>query len=109
MAIPLAEEFEVADHDIQALALAQSYFSLSESAAWKDLMGRLEALVAQAQQELFSDMSPEANQVILLKTRWQQRLLIQQSIRAIVEAQLDARAKILEDLKGETNEHDTAE
>jgi hypothetical protein len=107
MALPGTEDIEQGSEDIQALALAQSYFVLSESAAWKDLMGRVQALVDQAQQELFSDMSPEANQIVLLKTRWQQRLMTQQAMFAIVKSQLDARTNILEEMKESTNEHYT--
>lgn len=109
MAVPQTDSIEQVDRDIQALALAQSYFILSESAAWKDLMGRIQTLVDQAQQDHFSSRETEPLKIVEEKLRWQQRLLMKQSINAILNNQLDARSTILEEMKGETNEHDTAE
>lgn len=105
MAVPIDEQEISQNDDVEKLALAQSYYILSESAAWKDLMGRIQALADQAEQELFSDTSPDKDSVILLKTRWQQRKLVQVAIRQIVQGQLDTRAAILEEMnKGENNE-----
>ena len=109
MAIPLTEELEQATDDIQKLSLAQSYFQMSESAAWKDLMGRVQDLVNEAEQEHFSSRETESLKIIEEKVRWQQRKLTQRSIEQIVQAQLNTRLAILEDMRGETNEHDTAE
>lgn len=110
MALPLTEEFEQAGEDIQALALAQSYFVLSESAAWKDLMQRIEALVNAAKQEMFSSLESDSQKILMEKSRWQQREFVQAAILQIVTSQLTARAAILEELKGEEpNEHYTAE
>lgn len=109
MALPIVDDVEQASDNIQALALAQSYFILSESASFKDLMGRIQALVDQAQQEHFSSRQTEPLNIIEEKLRWQQRLLIQQAIYTIVKNQLDTRLDILEENKGETNEYDTAE
>lgn len=107
MAVPLSEEEVSVNDDIQKLGLAQSYFQMAESAAFKDLMERVQALVDQSQQELFSDMSPDANQIVLLKTRWQQRLLTLQAIRSIIDGQLKTRTDILEEMQqGDMNEYD---
>lgn len=99
MAIPEVEEIGQVDDDLQKLALAQSYFQMSESAAWKDLMGRIQGLVDQAEQELFADTSPEAGNIILLKTRWQQRKLTHAAINKILESQLEVRQAILYEME----------
>ncbi len=99
MAIPEVEEIGQVDDDLQKLALAQSYFQMSESAAWKDLMGRIQGLVDQAEQELFADTSPEAGNIILLKTRWQQRKLTHAAINKILESQLEVRQAILDEME----------
>lgn len=110
MAIPIAEEVEQANDDIQKLALAQSYFQMSESAAWKDLMGRVQGLVDAAEQDLFSSREPEMMKIMEEKSRWQQRKLIKRAIEEIVDAQLASRQSILEDLRnGDDNEYSTAE
>src|SRR5690348_4253824 len=106
MAVPQSE-LEVSDNDdIQKLGLAQSYFQMSESSAWKDLMGRIQALVDQAQQDHFSSRETEAIKIIEEKLRWQQRLLFKQAILQIVQGQLDTREAILEEMKG-TDEFST--
>jgi len=109
MAIPLTEELEQATDDIQKLSLAQSYFQMSESAAWKDLMGRVQDLVNEAEQEHFSSRETDPLKSMEEKLRWQQRKLNKRAIEDIVQAQLNTRLAILEDMRGEPNEHDTAE
>ena len=109
MAIPLTEELEQQNDDIQKLALAQSYFQMSESAAWKDLMGRVQGLVDQAEQDHFSSRETDPLKTMEEKLRWQQRKLTKRAIEEIVQAQLNTRQAILEDMRGEADEHDTAE
>lgn len=109
MAIPTVEDPESSGEDIQALALAQSYFVLSESAAWKDLMERVELLVNAAKQEMFSSLESDPQKIVMEKSRWQQREFAQAAMLQIVQSQLETRMKILEEMKGEPNEYDTAE
>jgi len=101
MAVPVSESEVSVNDDIQKLGLAQSYFQLSESAAWKDLMGRLDGLVDKAQQDHFSSREIDALKIIEEKLRWQQRLLCKQAILQIVQGQLDTREAILEEMKGQ--------
>ena len=103
MATPQAEDVGQIG-DIQALALAQDYFVMSESSAWKDLMERLQGLVDKSEQELFSDMGADEKNIMLLKTRWQQRKLTLAAIREIVNSQLQTRESILEEMRN-LNEH----
>lgn len=103
MAVPLSEYVAVND-DLEKLSLAQSYFTMSESSAWKDLMERVQALVDQAQQDHFSDVETDPAKIIAGKLRWQQRLLAKQAILQIVQGQLDTRESILEEMKGQ-DEH----
>ena len=98
------------EDDLSRLSLAQSYFSLTESVAWKDLVQRLQGLVDAAQQEHFSSREVESLKIVEEKLRWQQRLLMLQSIRQIVQNQLDAREALIQDLQGDSEyEHDPAE
>jgi len=98
MAIPLTDEVGQ-ESDVQALALAQSYFAMSETAAWKDLVERLQGLVNKSEQELFSDMGADEKNIMLLKTRWQQRKLTLAAINEIVASQLTTREAILEEMR----------
>jgi hypothetical protein len=88
------------------LALAQSYYVLSQSAAWSDLEVELQKLVDVAQQEHFSSRDTDPYKIIEEKCRWQQRLMMLQSARTIVQRNLDVREEILNELKqeGEINE-----
>lgn len=99
MAIPEVEEIGQVDDDLQKLALAQSYFQMSESAAWKDLMERIDGLVAAAKQEMFSSLESDPQKILLEKLRWQQRELFHAAISQIVSSQLATREAILEDMK----------
>jgi hypothetical protein len=106
MAVPRSPEEVESNDDLAKLSLAQSYFTMSESAAWKDLMGRIQGLVDQAQQELFSSRATDSATIIEEKLRWQQRVLLRQSVLQIVQGQLDTREAILEEMKG-IDEHRT--
>lgn len=108
MAVIDTETIQTPIEELHRFALAQSYFELTQLTSWKDLQERLQGLVDQAQQELFSSRAVDVNQIIEEKLRWQQRLLMQQAIRSIVESQLKLRDDILEELKSEDlNEHDS--
>lgn len=106
MAIPQAEEIGQQNDDIQKLALAQSYFNLSESAAWKDLMERIQGLVDAAEQDNFSSRETEPLKIVEEKLRWQQRKLTKRAIEEIVQSQLNTRAAIIEEMNEQRdNEH----
>lgn len=106
MAIPEVEEIGQVDDDLQKLALAQSYFTMSESAAWKDLMGRVQALVNSAEQDHFSSRETDPMKSLEEKLRWQQRKLTYRAIEEIVASQLTTREAIMEDMKeSNNNEH----
>lgn len=108
MAVPVSEDVESVNDDLQKLSLAQSYFHLAELAAWKDLMVRVQSLVDQAQQEHFSSRETDALKIIEEKGRWQQRIFVQKAIQQIVDNQLATREAILEEMKqNEHSEYDT--
>jgi hypothetical protein len=110
MAVPQSDTEVSANDDLEKLALAQSYFTMSESSAWKDLMERVQALVDQAQQELFSSREFDATRIVEEKLRWQQRMLVKQAILQIVQGQLVTRESILEEMKGiDEHTNDNAE
>ena len=107
MAVPQSESEVSGNDDLEKLSLAQSYFTMSESKAWADLMQRIQNLVDIAQQELFSSRETDAIKILEEKLRWQQRLFLRQSILQIVHGQLELRETILEEMK-ETDEYTSA-
>lgn len=108
MAVPQSELEVEANDDLEKLTLAQSYYTMSESQAWKDLMERIKGLVDAAEQEFFSDIGTDPTTIIAGKLKWQQRMLAKQAILQIVQGQLDTREVILEEMKG-IDEHNTAD
>ena len=110
MAVPLTEDIQQ-DDDIQKLSLAQSYYTMSESAAWADLSERIGSLVLKAKQEMFASKTTDPQTILAEKIRWQEAELLQAAIDKIVSSQRDLREQILEDMKsqGEINEYSTAE
>jgi hypothetical protein len=95
------------DDDLQKFALAQSYFTMTESAAWKDLMDRLDGMVLEAQNELFKSRETEPLKILEQKLRWQQRVATREAMSAVVNSQLTVREEIMEEMK--EGEHEYAQ
>lgn len=108
MAVPISQEAEQENDDIQKLALAQSYFIMAESAAWKDLMERFDGLILAARNDMFKSRATDANTMIEEKVRWQQRELAKAAIDEIVSAQWKVRQDILEEMNKEQNSEYTS-
>lgn len=90
----------------EAIAFSQGFIEMAESTPWKHVMGYLDDLVNEAQQERDGSLSSDPQLAWNLQWRYQQRKAVRLALQNFVDEVIAGRKRILESMTGEeTNEY----
>lgn len=106
MAYPFQQPEGLTQDQAEILRELNSFQQVSDSVAWKKVIERLKGNTAEALEEMLG-CAPDTplEQRGVLQMRWQQREAIQRDLLSFVDAQLNERQKLIEEIKEQIDEH----